>query len=518
MKDAKQKWFVLSTVMVGLFMAVLDSNIVNVALSHMVTTFSTNNDKIRWVVESYAMSYAIFTLTTSWLREKVGIKTVFLAGLTIFTISSILCGLSWSVESMIFFRIVQGLGGGIMMPIGFTLITESFPPQQRGTAFGVFGIVIVFAPSVGPTLGGYLVDFVNWRYIFYINVPVGILTFLMGVAYIEEHKKLIPIRFDFFGFAGLSTFLGCLLVALTEGQAEGWNSDFIITMFVISAVGFIFFLIVSPKSKNPIIHLEIFKIFHFSILSILNFARSIALFGRMYLLPLFLQQLVGYSARTAGLLLAPGALMSGITMPITGPLVDKYGPRFFIYSGLIIMGISTFMYHNIDVSTSYVDILIPTLIFGVGTGMLNTPISVAAMNVVKREQIGQVSTVLSVIMQVGGAFGVSILGTMVTNRTAFHMAAYTEKVLPYNYSTEATLNGLRALGQRIGESPFLTDLQAPALLGSYIQKCATVAGFQDAFIYTALACFISIIPALGLLRMKFAHLEKNKGDGPAPVE
>ncbi len=501
--------------MVGLFMAVLDSNIVNVALPHMVTAFSTNTDRIRWVVESYAMAYAIFTLTTSWLRERIGIKYVFLSGLTLFTVSSILCAIAWTVESLIFFRILQGIGGGIMMPTGFTLITETFPPQQRGTAFGVFGIVIVVAPSVGPTLGGYLVDYVNWRYIFYINVPVGILTFLMGMAYVEEFKKLKPISFDFWGFASLSTFLGFLLVALTNGQSEGWHSDYILTCFAVSAIGFVVFLTASPRAKNPIINLNLFKGFHFSILAILNFTRSVALFGRMYLLPLFFQNMIGYSARTAGVLLAPGALISGLVMPITGPLVDKYGPRFFIFSGLFIMGISTYMYHSIDVMTPYPTILFPILLFGVGAGFLNTPISASAMNVVKREYIGQVSTVLSVIMQVGAAFGVAYLGTVVSNRAAIHQAVFNEGISQYSHVTQSAMNGLQALGNRIGETQAMIELQKIPLINMLVTKEAAIAGYQDAFIYTSIICFLSLIPALGILNLKFSHNRNGKQGGPA---
>jgi MFS transporter, DHA2 family, multidrug resistance protein len=508
-----RKWFVLGTVMLGLFMAVLDGNIVNVALPHMVTAFSTNTDRIRWVVESYAMAYAIFTLTTSWLRERIGIKYVFISGLVLFTISSILCGMSWTVESLIFFRVLQGIGGGIMMPTGFTLITETFPPQQRGMAFGVFGIVIVVAPSVGPTLGGYLVDFVNWRYIFYINVPVGILTFFLATMYLTETKKLKPISFDFWGFVGLSTFLGCLLFALTEGQSEGWKSDLIMSYFAASAAGLIFFLIVSQKAKHPILNIGLFKNFHFTILSLLNFVRSVALFGRMYLLPLFLQNMVGYSARTAGVLLAPGALVSGIVMPITGPLVDKYGPRFFIFSGLFIMGVSTFMYHNIDVMTPYHVILWPILIFGVGSGFLNTPISTSAMNVVKREHIGQVSTVLSVIMQVGGAFGVAILTTLMNDRTALHRAVLNEGISQYSYLTQSAMNGVQSLGQRIGETQYLIELQKLPVLNMIISKEAAIAGFQDAFVYTAMICFLALIPALGILNLKMPHHQKEKSEG-----
>lgn len=488
--------------MLGLFMAVLDGNIVNVALPHMTTAFSTNTDRIRWVVEAYAMAYAIFTLITTWMRERVGIKAVFMTGLTLFTAASVMCGISWSLESMIVFRILQGIGGGIMMPTGFTLISEAFPPEKRGAAFGVFGIVIVFAPSIGPTLGGYLVDFVNWRYIFYVNVPTGILTFMLAIAYLRETKKLKPIPFDMVGFASLAAFLGCLLVALTDGQRKGWNSDYTMSFFGVSALGLVVFLVSAKHAKYPILNIDLFKNFYFSTLSILNVARSVALFGRMYLLPLFFQNLIGYTARTTGFLLMPGALVSGIVMPIAGPLVDRHGPKFFIFSGLILLGVSNAMYHNMAPSTPYATILIPIIIFGFGSGLLNAPLAATAMNVVRREHISQVSTVLSVIMQVGGAFGVAMLGTAVNGRAAFHQAVYAENLSPYSYFTEAAIRGAQSLGQRIGESSFLAEQQAPGIINMLVSKQAAVAGYQDAFVYTAIVCAVALIPALGMLGYK----------------
>ncbi len=488
--------------MVGIFMAIIDNSIVNVALPHMTTTFTTNTDHIRWVVEAYAMSYAIFTLTMSWLRERVGIKVAFISGLILFTISSAFCGISWSLGTMIVFRILQGVGGGIMMPTGFTLITESFPPQQRGTAFGLFGIVIVFAPSLGPTLGGYLVDYVNWRYIFYINVPVGILTFFLASITLRETKELRPVPFDFWGFIGLAAFLGCLLTVLTNGLREGWSSDYSLSLFGFSFLGLMLFLVNYTRTQHPIFDLKIFQNFHFSMIAILNIARAAALFGRVFLLPLFFQNLLGYSALTTGFLLAPGALVSGIFAPITGPLVDRYGPRVFIFVGLIISAIANFMYHNLDTRSSYAAVLMPTVIFGIGMGILSTPVTTAAMNVVRRDQISQVSTVLSVLMQVGGAFGVALLGTAMYDRAAFHQAVYADSIQQYSYASESALHGIQSMGQAIGEPASQAAAQAPVILNLNITQQALMAGFQDAFILTGLITLLSVIPALGLLNIK----------------
>lgn len=508
------KWMSLVTVMIGLFMAVLDSSIVNVATSHMAATFSTNTDRIRWVVECYALAYAIFTLTMSWIRERIGIKNTFMTGLILFTTSSALCGVAWNLETMILFRVLQGIGGGIMLPTGFTIISESFPPSQRGSAFGIFGIVVVLAPSLGPTLGGWLVDNASWRYIFYINMPVGVVAIAMCMTILKEHKKLEPHPFDFVGFAGLATFLSCLLITMTDGLKHGWNSDFIVGLLVLSVVGLAVFIVGAPKAVKPIIDISIFKNFYFSVIAILNIMRSIALFGRLFLLPIFFQNMIGYSATFTGLLLSPGAMISGIVMPISGPLVDKYGPRFFIFSGLVLLGISNLMYYNLEATTPYSTILWAIIIFGLGSGLLNTPITATAMNVVRKDQISQVSTVLSVLMQVGGAFGVAMLGTIMNNRSAFHQAVYADSIKPYSYMTDTALNGIQSLGTRIGESQLLAEMQAPAVLNGFVSRQAAIAGFQDAFIYTGVLCFVGLIPALALFKLRAT----GKKAGPVPAE
>lgn len=496
------KWFALATIMLGIFMAIIDANIVNIALPHMMSSFSTNVDRIRWVIESYALAFAIFTLTTSWIREVIGIKKTFILGISVFTFASLLCASAWNVESMIFFRILQAIGGGIMMPTGFTLITESFPPEERGTAFGYFGIVIVFAPTVGPTIGGYLVDNFSWHYIFYINLPFGILTVILSILILREFKALSYKRFDIWGFITLSISLASLLIAMTDGQREGWNSDYIISLFAISVITLIAFIIIDLRVKNPLIDLTIFSNFHFAMISFLNIFRSIGLFGRTFLLPLFLQNVVGYKATTTGLLLIPGALTSGITMPVFGKLTDKYGPKYFIIVGIILITISNFMYHNLEINSSYISILIPMILFGVGMGSLNAPITSTAMNVVKKHQIGMVSTILSVIMQVGGAFSVAILGTILNSRTIFHLSIYSENVNPYSYQTLEVIEKLKFLCAKLGDSIYLQDTKAKAIISMYLNKQSSVAGYQDAFIYTALFCIVAMIPALLLWNVK----------------
>jgi len=467
---------VLATVMCGLFMVVMDFNIVTVALPAMMHAFHTSEEHIKLVVESYALSYAIFTLTGSWIRERIGIKNTFVGGLLLFTFSSLMCGLSWSLPSMIFFRIIKAVGGGIMMPTGFTMMSESFPPNERGKAFGIFGTVIVFAPSIGPTLGGYLVDYWHWSYVFFINIPVGAAVFFLASRVMRDTRPLQPSRFDLAGFLSLAGSLAALLIALNIVRDRGWTDPFIVGLFTAAIAAFLIFLSAASRAAHPIIELRLFRIFHFSILSVLNFLRSFTLFARIVLVPLLFQNVLGLSAFHTGLLVMPNAIAAGVTMPAIGPFIDRFGPRWFIVWGFIIQAAGSFMFYNIGLATPVWYIVASMIIFGIGSGMLGTPVTSASMNVVPKRYIGQVSIILTVVMQVGQAFGVAVFGTMAVMRAA----AYAH--------------------------------------GAPISQLARLAGYQEAFIAMGVLSLISLIPALGTFGIPPAHEHNTPIHLPTPME
>ena len=450
-----KKWGVVITVMLGLCIVIMDFNVVTVALPAMMDSFKVSTERIKLVVESYGLSYAIFTLTGAWLRERIGIRRTFNTGLLIFIAASVMCGISWDLPSNLVFRVLQGAGGGIMAPTGFTALSESFPRHERGKAFGVMGSVIVFAPSIAPTLGGYLVEFINWRYIFYINIPLGAITFVMTLLTIRDTRPLRPVRFDWWGFIGMSIFLVTALAAFNKGRELGWGSPAIITLFVLALGGMALYLIVDSRIPNPIMSLELFKNRAFSLLAILHTMRCFVLFGRIVLMPLLFQTVLGFPPFMTGMLLMPGALSAGLTMPAIGPLVDRYGPRWFIIMGCVIQAAACFMYWNIGPEFSKAQIVAPIIIFGFGSGMCATPITSTSMNVVRRYQIGLVSIVHTVILQVASAFGAAVCGVLVFMRAAHHQAA----------------------------------------LGA---DAALLQGYRDVFILIGVVIALCIIPALGI--------------------
>lgn len=418
------KWAVLGTVMLGLFMVVVDFNIVTVALPAMMHDLRVNAERVKLVIETYALSYAVFTLIGAWLRERIGIRNTYESGLVIFIAASVACGLAWDMPSMIVFRIIQGVGGGIMMPTGFTLVSESFPPHERGRAFGLFGTVIVFAPSIAPTLGGWLVESASWRTIFFINIPLGALTFILAYRVMKDTSALRPAPFDLWGFVTLGFSLGATLYALNEVRRLGWGHPLILSALAAAALAFALFILIDTRIRNPIINLTLFRNYNFSMMMILHWFRCFILFGRVVLLPILLQTVLGYRPLVTGLLLMPGAVAAGLTMPAIGHAVDRRGPRAFIFWGFAIQAAACFMYYNIGPHTTVFGIVGPMVLHGIGAGLCATPISAAAMNVAPREHIGLVSIVMTVVMQVASAFGAAVLGALVYAYAAHAGAAH----------------------------------------------------------------------------------------------
>jgi DHA2 family multidrug resistance protein len=463
----------------------------------MMSTFGVNVDEIRWVVTVYMVTFAIVTLATGHLAAVFGLKRVYLAGLAVFTAGSLLCGAAWDLPSMVAFRVLQALGGGVIFPAAMIVITESFPPWERGTAFGTFGIVIVFAPTLGPTVGGYLVDYLSWRYIFTINFPVGILAFLAADMVLRPAPVARGRRFDWAGFAGLSLFIVGLLLALTDGQKEGWDSDAILARFAAAALGLALFLVVGRRAPRPAVDLGLFANGTFLLICLMNVLRAAGLFGRMFLLPIFMQNSIGYSPTATGWLMAPGALVAGLLSPLFGRLADRRGSKAFIVAGFALLALSMQLYVGLTLGSSLWAIFWPQLVYGLGLGMMNAPLSSTAMNAVRRDQIGMVSGLLSVLMQLGGAFGVALLGTALARREAFHRAAITERLTPDALGLGRATADLRHLFSW-GGAPQAAGPGVAAELARTVGRQATVAAFADCYVILTAVAALGTLLALGL--------------------
>lgn len=506
------KWAILTVVIMGSFLPILDNNIVNVALPKIMATFGATVDQIEWVVTAYMIAFAIIMPAISWFQELLGLKKVFLGSLTLFCLGSALCGLSWSKDSLIAFRIIQALGGGALMPSGLTLVSLSFLPKERGLAMGIWSIGAMVAPAIGPFLGGYLVDEVSWRAIFYINIPAGVATMVAAFLVLPEIKRAGPLRkFDFLGFAGLAIFLAALLVALAQGQREGWDSDYILSCLGISLLGLVFFILANLIAKEPIVDLRLFTIPNFLLANIINFVRAVAIFGSLFLLPLFLQNLLQYTAFGSGIILAPLAVTVAIVAPFSGFISDRIGPRLPLTLGTILVALSLYLFKDLSLNSDYWFLFWPQVMRGAGLGLINAPLMSTAINAVRREQTGVASSFITIIMQVGGAFGVSLLSTILQRREFFHYAHFLQSLSnPFAPSLQQAQEATQSLLLKSGFAPSELILKGKALLALWLQKQAAVCAFQDAFVFSAYLSCLGIIPALLIQNRRAAWLKEKQ--------
>jgi EmrB/QacA subfamily drug resistance transporter len=489
--DSFYKWEILALAIFGSFMAILDSSIVNVALPHLMVTFSANLEQIEWVSTGYMLAFAILMPATTWLRDAIGLRNAFALALLVFTGGSALCGLAWDLDSLIFFRVIQAVGGGALMPTGLTMVSEVFPPSQRGMALGIWGAGATVAPALGPTIGGYLLDFVNWRAIFYINIPIGAVVIALTLAIMRHstgHRG--SYRFDFFGFFFLSITLAGLLIGLTQGEREGWTSAYILTLFAVSYFAFLIFLIVESMVEHPIVDLRIFKIRNFSITCLLGAARSIALFSSVFLMPLFLQRLLGYSAFDTGLLLMPSALAVAITMPLAGNLTDRIGPKVPYVIGGLVTAYSFFIYSELSLNSTYGFMLYGLILRGAGMGFLMAPITVAAMNAVPQKMMSLASGLLNLIMQLSAAFGIAIFGSFLTRRQMFHQEIYVTYFTPDNTPLNLLIAKVKTALILSGSTLDSATTKAYYIVISFFQKWAASNAYDDCFLVSAVIIFV----------------------------
>jgi len=479
-------------------MAMLDSSIVNVSIPSIMADFGSGIADIEWVVTAYMLAFAVLMPLTAWLRDRVGHKILYSVSLLVFTAGSLLCGMAWDLPSLIAARVVQALGGGAMSPTGLAMIAEVFDPKERGRAMGWFGMGIIIGPAVGPTLGGFLTQTFGWRSIFLVNLPVGIFAAIMALEMLVRdrpaHHQKRP--FDLWGFIFLSLFLLTFLLGLSRGETEGWTSRYILTCAALALFGFCSFLITESLVKDRIMDLGLFKYSVFSVSMLLTAIRSVALFGGIFLLPLFLQQLKGLTAIQSGLILLPGSLMIAVAMPFIGWLSDKASPRFMSFIGIVLMAYSMYLYRNISIYMSIWQIIYPTMIRGIGMSLLMAPLMTLALNAVPRRKAGMASSMMSIIQQVGGAMGIAVLSTVLDNRAKFHISTIGAQLQTSTTTFVRAFSGLQSRIHELGFTHLGAATAAKSFIFKYVYVAATSFAFQDAFLFATALIVLSVLPVL----------------------
>ncbi len=512
------RWWVLANVMIGTFMAVLDATIVDVSLSKIMASFGITVDKAEWVITAYMLVFAVMLPTSGWIADHFGYKRTYFLALSLFTLGSFLCGQAWNENMLILFRIVQASGAGLLMPTGMAIVTREFPARQRGLALGFWAIAAAASVSLGPMIGGYLIDNINWNAIFNVNVPVGIVGLFATMVIQREYKTERTRSFDVIGFVSMATFLCALLLALTDGNASwntgGWTSPFIISCFIISGCAFIVFLVTELTIEHPLIDLSLLKDFNFSMANGVLFIFGFGMFGSTFLLPLYLQLSMGYTAFQAGSLFLPVGILQAITAPISGFLSDKVNPKIPAVIGITLLAFSLFINSSLSMYSEHHQIMLALYIRGFAMGLMFTPLSMTALSNIPRHKIGQASGLFNVIRQLGGSFGIAFMSTMLLRRTIYHTATYGQVVSQQSDTFRQVAQHLTRFSMNaIGGNQSLAAMRANALIASHISTQAFISAVCDDFLVASIITIAALVPIL-FLRVR----KRNKSEHVSVME
>ncbi len=497
-------WLVLLAVSIGTFMAVLDITIVNIGLAKFQVVFSASTDAVQWVITAYMLVFGVMLAASGWIADRFGYKLTFLLALTLFAGGSFLCSTSWSISTLILFRAIQGIGGGLIQPVGMAIVTREFPPEKRGVALGFWSIAASASISLGPTVGGWIIDNISWQWIFDINVPVGIMGVIVGFIILREYRNETVHSFDLVGFLSLVLFLTPLLLALSEGNAawnaDGWTSPFILTCFAVSFIGFAVFLITELTVQHPLIDLSLFKIYNFSLSAILLFLLGVGMFGSNFLLPLFLQRALGYSPRQAGHVFLPMGVMLAVGAITSGRLTDRIGGKFPAMLGVLLITYCFYRYNSLSLNTKTGFILTNIVILGLGMGLFMAPTQTTAISSMPREKIAQASGLINVIRQIGGSFGVAGLSTLLIHKTTINFAELSQLTNPYSPSFKTILTQLFYYALRATGGTTATAVnKGQYLIVSQIEKQAYVSAIDGVYLFAMIVLALSLVPII-LLR------------------
>ncbi|MFZ0410332.1 MAG: DHA2 family efflux MFS transporter permease subunit [Candidatus Acidiferrales bacterium] len=504
-RRAVNPWIIALTVTLATFMEVLDTSVANVSLPHIAGSLSAGQDESTWILTSYLVSNAIVLPMSGWFSQLIGRKRFYMTCVAIFTVSSCLCGFAPTLGSLIFFRVLQGAGGGGLQPSEQAILADTFSPKQRGMAFAVYGMAVVLAPAIGPTLGGWITDNFDWRWIFFINIPVGFLSLFLtnklitDPPYMKEQKKA-TFRVDYIGIGLLAVGLGFLQVVLDKGERDDWFGSHFILVFTIVAVAALVALIFWEWfHENPIIDLHLFRERSFAIGNMLMFMVGFALMSSTVLLPLFMQNLMGYSAEQAGLALMPGGFAIILCMPLVGFLLSKYDARYLLLFGLALLSFSLFHMTHFDTSIDFRTAATARVYQAMGLAFLFVPINTAAYAFLPKGKNNAASGLINLARNVGGSVGISVVTTMLARRAQVHQQNLTAHLYQGNGHFYAVRQSMIHMFMARGSSLYLATQQAYAMVGRMIDQQASMLAYVDNFWLLGVAV-LAMIPFVFLMR------------------
>jgi DHA2 family multidrug resistance protein len=495
-------WMVAIAVMTGTFMEVLDTTVVNVSLPHIAGSLSATIDESTWALTSYLVANAIILPLTGWLANQFGRKRLLMLSVTGFTASSFLCGLAPNLPLLILFRVIQGATGGALQPISQAVLLEAFPPEQRGRAMGFWGLGIVVAPILGPVLGGWLTDSYSWRWVFYINIPVGIASLLLTRLYVFDPPYIgrRAVKIDYWGIGLLTVGVGSLQILLDKGQEDDWfESHFMVTLAILAVMGLLAFVVRELMAAHPVVDLRAFRERTYSIGVFLMTVLGFVLYGSLVLLPILLQTLLGYPSLQAGIALAPRGMGSFLAMPVVGLILGKVDARKLLALGLIGGSLTLFWFGALNLQTGYWDIFWPQFIQGISLGLLFVPLTTITMDPIPPEKMGNATSIFNLMRNIGGSMGIAASTTLLARRQQLHIHELGAHVDAFNPQARQMFEGLRTLFMSRGADFATATDRARAALFGMVARQAQMVSFTDVFRWLALL-FLATLPLLLLMR------------------
>jgi DHA2 family multidrug resistance protein len=492
------QWLIAITVTLATFMEVLDTSIANVALPHIAGNLSAGQDESTWVLTSYLVSNAVILPMSGWLGTIFGRKRFYMVCVALFGISSFLCGLAPSLAWLVFFRVLQGLGGGGLAPSEQAILADTFPPRQRGMAFALYGFAVVLAPAIGPTLGGYITDNYNWRWIFFINIPVALVSLFLTHRLVEDPPWLKRIKnkkwnVDFIGLGLIALGLGSLQVVLDKGERDDWfGSNFIVTFAILAAIGILGTIVWEYFQPDPIVDIKLFANRTFAISCVMMFMLGLALFGSTVLIPQLLQSLLGYTAAEAGMVLSPGGLVVLFCMPVVGIMVSKLDARYLIAFGFGVSALALYHMTSLDLNISFGEAVKYRMFQALGLAFLFVPINTMSYVGVPREKNNAVSGMTNLFRNIGGSVGISLVETLLSRRSQFHENRLSSNFSNYSEPFRSTAKGLAQTLVTRGTNPVDATQQAYGQLYRGLSAQASALAYIDTIWVFAGVCLVMV--------------------------
>jgi MFS transporter, DHA2 family, multidrug resistance protein len=495
-------WIIAISVMLGTFMEVLDTTVVNVSLQHIAGSLSVTPEEATWVLTSYLVANAIVLPLTGWLANYFGRRNILLVSVGGFTLFSFLCGIAPNLPLLIIFRVFQGATGGGLQPLSQAILMEAFPPEKRAKAMAFWALGIVVAPMLGPVLGGWITDSYSWRWLFYINIPIGALAIVMSLLFIHDPPYIRRGEggVDYWGIGYLALGIGALQIILDKGQEEDWfGSHFILTLFIICVVGLLFFVIRELTTGHPVVQLKIFKNRTYSTGVFLMTVLGFVLYGSTVLLPLWLQTLMGYSALEAGMAMLPRGLGSFLFMPVVGILMGKIEARKLLAAGLVIASFSIYQLSKLNLNAGYWDIFWPQLLQGMSMGLLFVPLTTITNGLIPKEQMGNATSLFNLMRNIGASIGIASVTTISARHAQMHTNDLSRHINPYNPLAQASLDNMKHAFMSRGMDAITAAKQAYAGVFGMIERQAAMMSYIDVFFLLAVM-FAACLPLILLMK------------------